>query len=89
MPAIISDQFRILNAENFVKNVVGVANTSDRYYTFIGMPNALNVSAGGSPTWITNTPAPLDGFKEENEIKETCMNIVKKLSNLLFSQSTR
>jgi len=71
MPAIISDQFRILNAENFVKNVVGVANTSDRYYTFIGMPNALNPAAGGSPNWVTNTPSPLDGFKEESEIKNT------------------
>ena len=71
MPAIISDQFRILNAQNFVNNVVGSGSTTDKYYTFIGMPNALNPAAGGSPTWSTNTPSPLDGFKEENEIKET------------------
>jgi len=71
MPAIISDQFRILNAESFVKNITGVANTSDKYYTFIGLPNSLDVRAGGTSTWNTNTPAPLDGFREENQIKES------------------
>lgn len=71
MPAIISDQFRILNAENFVKNVVGSANTTDKYYTFIGLPNSLQEAAGGTPNWITNTPSPLDGFREENQIKDT------------------
>lgn len=71
MPAIISDQFRLLNAQNFVNNVVGSGNTTDRYYVFIGLPNALNSASGGSPTWTTNTPAPLDGFREENQIKET------------------
>ena len=71
MPAIISDQFRILNAENFVKNITGVANTTDKYYTFIGMPNALEPQAGGTSDWATNTPSPLDGFKEENEIKQS------------------
>lgn len=71
MPAIISDQFRILNAENFVKNLTGAASTTDKYYTFIGMPNALNPLAGGSPTWNTNVPSPLDGFKEEAQIKES------------------
>lgn len=71
MPAIISDQFRILNAENFVKNVVGSANTTDKYYTFIGLPNSLSEAAGGSPNWITNTPSPLDGFREENQIKDS------------------
>ena len=71
MPAIISDQFRILNAENFIKNVTGAASTTDKYYTFIGQPNSLSVQSGGSPTWNTNVPSPLDGFKEENEIKQT------------------
>jgi hypothetical protein len=71
MPAIISDQFRILNAENFIKSVSGVADTTNKYYTFIGLPNSLNPSAGGAPDWSTNIPAPLDGFKEEYEIKES------------------
>jgi hypothetical protein len=71
MPAIISDQFRILNAETFVKNITGAGSTSDKYYTFIGLPNALEPAAGGSLTWIQSTPSPLDGFLEENEIRES------------------
>lgn len=71
MPAIISDQFRILNAENFVKSVSGAGDTSNKYYTFIGLPNSTDTAAGGSSTWATNPPAPLDGFKEENQIKQS------------------
>ena len=68
MPAIISDQFRILNAENFVKNITGAASTTDKYYTFIGMPNALEPQAGGTSDWATNTPSPLDGFKKKTKL---------------------
>jgi len=71
MPAIISDQFRILNAENFVKNVTGSASTTDKYYSFIGLPNSSDIRAGGTSTWSIDTPSPLDGLKEETQIKET------------------
>jgi len=76
MSAIISDQFRIMNAETFVKSLVGVGNTSNTYYTFIGQPNALNFQANGSSSWGEGLP-PLDGFKEENEIKETIISMKK------------
>ena len=33
MSAIITDQFRILNAENFVASI---ANTANSYYAFMG-----------------------------------------------------
>ena len=36
MSAIITDQFRILNANNFVESV---ENTNNSYYVFIGLPN--------------------------------------------------
>ena len=65
MPAIISDQFRIMNAETFTKSLVGVGSTANTYYTFIGQPNALNSQANGSSSWGEGLP-PLDGFKEEN-----------------------
>jgi hypothetical protein len=71
MPAIISDQFRILNAENFVKSVSGIGDTSNKYYTFIGLPNCTDPRSGGSSTWTTTVPSPLDGFKEESQIKES------------------
>jgi hypothetical protein len=76
MSAIISDQFRIMNAETFVKSLVGVGNTTNTYYTFIGQPNALNSQANGSASWGDGLP-PLDGFEEENEIKETIISMKK------------
>ena len=59
MPAIISDQFIIMNAETFIKSFVGVGNTTNTYYTFIGQPNALNSQANGSASWDQGLP-PLD-----------------------------
>lgn len=76
MSAIISDQFRIMNAETFAKSLVGVGNTFNTYYTFIGQPNALNSQANGSLSWGEGLP-PLDGFKEEGEIKETIISMKK------------
>lgn len=80
MPAIISDQFRILNAESFVKSVLGVNDTTNKYYTFIGLPNSNKPEAGGSPTWSADTPAPLDGFQEESVIKESIIAL-KQITN--------
>ncbi len=77
MPAIISDQFRILNAETFVKSFVGVGSTVNKYYSFIGLPNSTNPDGGGTNDWNTNTPAPLDGFREENEVKESIIALKK------------
>ena len=65
MSAIVTDQFRILNANNFVESV---ENTNNSYYVFIGLPNP-----GGSGTligygrtditsWNQQTPAPTDSF---------------------------
>jgi hypothetical protein len=78
MPAIISDQFRILNTETFVKSLVSVGYTSNNYYVFIGQPNSTNTLAGGSPSnWPT---PPLDGFNEENLIKQTIVSLKKVTS---------
>jgi len=83
MPAIISDQFRILNAANFV---AGVANTANSYYTFLGLPNSGDHGLGygdvgpgyGTTDWNTNTPAPKDGLKQYNDVHDT-MIALKKL----------
>jgi hypothetical protein len=80
MPAIISDKFRLMNAETFVKSFVSVGNTSNNYYTFIGQPNSSNLQANGTSDWTTNVPPPLDGFKEESEIKETILSL-KRVTN--------
>jgi hypothetical protein len=76
MPAIITDQFRVMNAETFIKSLVSVGNTANNYYTFIGQPNSLNSQANGSPIWGDGLP-PLDGFDEENRIKETIIALKK------------
>ena len=83
MPAIISDQFRILNAANFV---AGVADTSQYYYSFIGLPNSQDIGAGyGQTDWNTNTPAPMDGFKEYNDAWDTMLGLKQLSSCLLYT----
>lgn len=80
MPAIISDRFRLMNAETFVKSFVSVGNTANVYYTFIGQPNSSDPQANGTLDWSSNVPPPLDGSKEENEIKETILSL-KRITN--------
>jgi len=74
MSAIITDQFRILSAENFSASV---ASTSNAYYAFIGLPNATDVSS----TWNTNPPAPKDSFDNENDIWDTIIALKKITPN--------
>jgi len=74
MSAIITDQFRILSAKNFVTSI---ASTSNSYYSFIGLPNATNVSS----TWNTNPPAPKDSFQDENDVWDTVIALKKITSS--------
>ena len=55
MSAIITDQLRILNSENFV---AGIASTTNSYYAWIGLPNPADFQAD----WSENPPAPKDSF---------------------------
>lgn len=70
MSAIITDQLRILNAKEFVASV---ASTSNSYYTFVGLPNATEVSS----TWDTSPPDPRDNFDEENNYWDTMIALKK------------
>jgi len=79
MPAIITEQFRVMNAETFVESLVSVGSTANTYYTFIGQPNCFNAQAGGSANWGDGL-SPLDGFDEENQIKETIIAMKKVTS---------
>ena len=76
MPAIITEQFRVMNAETFVESLVAVGNTANTYYTFIGQPNSLNPLAGGSASWGDGL-SPVDGFEEEDSVKETIIAMKK------------
>ena len=65
MAAIVTDQFRILNANNFVETVDNSANS---YYVVVGLANpALAVGFGRTTDWNTNTPNPVDNI---NYLKE-------------------
>ena len=53
MPAVVTDQFRILNASNFVNTVTGIggADPTDSFYVTLVLPNPT-ASAFGSPSVI-------------------------------------
>lgn len=80
MPAIISDQFRVLNAETFVQSFTSIGNTANNYYAFLGQPNSGNTQAGGSPNWGDGLN-PLDSFSDENKIKQTIISLKKITSS--------
>jgi len=74
MSAIVTDQFRILNANNFVESV---ENTNNSYYIFIGLSNPAGtntlVGFGRTTDWDTNTPAPTDSFSYRKHTTDTMM----------------
>ena len=81
MSAIITDQFRILNANNFVESV---ENTNNSYYVFLGLTNPTGaaglVGYGRTSNWDTSTPAPTDSFSYRNHVGDTMM-FGKKISS--------
>ena len=74
MPAVITDQIRVLNATNFVS---GISTTDNSYYVFIGLPNATSVASD----WNTNTPSPIDNFDEHDNIYDTLISAKKITSS--------
>lgn len=70
MAAIITDQFRILNAKSFV---AGVQSSSNSYYAFIGLPNAEDYQTD----WDTNPPAPKDSLNQSNEYWDSMLSLKK------------
>lgn len=81
MSAIITDQFRILNASTFVNGFVGTASTENIFYTFIGLSNPTNIISGGNSSWNSNPPPPLDNFYEENTYRPTLLSLKKITSS--------
>ena len=63
MAAIVTDQFRILNAGNFVDSVT---DTSNSYYVFVGLSKPTEVGYGKTTDWDTNTPSPTDSIDYQN-----------------------
>jgi hypothetical protein len=70
MSAIITDQFRISNAKNFVTRVV---SGEDSLYSFVGLPNPSEYDEN----WNATPPSPKDNFEEENDYWDSTFAIKK------------
>ena len=84
MPAIITDQFRILNAETFVQSFVGVGTTgNNNFYTFLAHPNPeyTDVINYGKTNWNTDIPDPRDSFQQESLYWDSMLFLKKVQEN--------
>jgi hypothetical protein len=70
MAAIVTDQFRILNATNFIDSVSDINNS---YYVFVGLSNPTAVGFGRTADWNTNVPNPVDSFDNVNHVYDNMM----------------
>tara|TARA_B100000131_G_scaffold32560_1_gene30212 strand:+ start:2053 stop:3600 length:1548 start_codon:yes stop_codon:yes gene_type:complete len=99
MPAVVTDQFRILNAGNFVDSVL---DTSNSYYVFLGLPNPANPASGFGRTtsdneWNTNTPNPTDNLQYNSHYRDTALfgkkvtssNVRRLIRKVNWSSNTR
>ena len=79
MPAIVTDQFRIFNANNFVDSIL---DSSNSYYVFLGLSNPINdTNPGFGRTTSTNWPSdPVDNFQNLSHNKDTIL-FGKKISS--------
>ena len=71
MAAIVTDQFRILNANNFIETVENSANS---YYIFLGLTDPGSGKYGrkvDNNTWNSDTPVPEDSINDLNHVSDT------------------
>ena len=67
MSAVVTDQFRIFNAGNFVDSVLDANNS---YYVFLGLTNPNNPNPGFGRTDTNSWPlAPIDNFQYEAQYR--------------------
>jgi len=78
MPAVVTDQFRIVNAGNFVDSVL---DSSNSYYVFLGLPNPVSAGFGrttsDNPTWPSD---PIDNQQYLTHYRDTSL-FGKKISS--------
>ena len=86
MSAIVTDQFRIANANNFVESVLSADNN---YYVFLGLSNpgseSTPVGFGRSSTWDKSPsilPSPIDNLQYLSHYRNTAL-FGKKLTKKL------
>ena len=70
MSAIITDQFRILSAQNFIDSV---ESSSNSYYAFVGLTNSTDYDSD----WENLPISPLDSFDNYSDIWDTIIGLKK------------
>ena len=72
MPAVVTDQFRITNASNFVDSVL---DSNNSYYVFLGLPNPAVVGFGRTTDWNSSsgTPNPIDNLQYLTHYRDTSL----------------
>jgi hypothetical protein len=70
MAAVVTDQFRIVNASNFVDSVVSDNNS---YYVFLSLDNPTTVGFGRSTDWNSNIPSPTDNLQYSGHYRDTTL----------------
>ena len=70
MAAIVTDQFRILNAGNFLDSV---SSDSNSYYVFVGLANPKASGFARDSDWDTDTPTPTDNDEYMNFVGSVSM----------------
>ncbi len=70
MSALVTDQFRILNASNFVDSV---QDSSNSYYVFVGLSNPTASGFGRDSNWNTTPPNPTDNIDYLNHYESTVL----------------
>ena len=96
MPAVVTDQFRITNASNFVDSVL---DSNNSYYVFLGLPNPAVAGFGRTTTWnsANGTPDPVDNFQYLTHYRDTSLfgkkinssNIRRVVKKHTWSANTR
>ena len=80
MSALVTDQFRILNASNFIDSV---QDSSNSYYVFVGLsnPSPSSVGFGRDSNWNSTPPNPTDNVDYLNHYESTAL-FGKKITKL-------
>lgn len=74
MPALVTDQFRILNATNFIESI---DNSSNSYYVWVGLSNPDMTAFGRNNDWDDSAssvvPNPIDNFNYLSHYEDTLL----------------
>jgi len=101
MSALVTDQFRIVNANNFVESLL---NNNNSYYVFLGLSNpgstGLPVGFGRTTTWDaspSDIPSPVDNFQYLSHYRDTMLfgkkigsdNVRRVIRRINWTSNTR